>query len=110
MTVREAVAVIENISYRPGWKLEVNLGYGFADAVMIVLSALVEDAYGGPGSRRINVMMHKTLTATELQYFDIPRLLDWVRRFLFLEMEDHESREFFKFHGERVFDPHKGER
>ena len=108
MTPKEFVAVIEGIRYRPGWKLEAGYRVGH-NAVQIVLNALVDDAYGGPDARRIDVLMTTMLSALELEYFDVPRALDWVRR-LFMEMEDHESREFFKYNGVRVFDPHKGER
>jgi hypothetical protein len=105
---REFITVVGGVSYRPGWKLEAQVDYMRPGFVRVVLEALVDDAYGGPGSRRIGVMMHRALSAEEIYHFDVPRVLDWVRRSLFMEMEDHESREFFKYNGERVFDPHKG--
>jgi len=106
MRADEFIEVVRNISYRPGWKLTTDVDARY-NAVRVVLDALVDDAYDGPGARRISVMMHRLLTADELVYFDVSRVLDWVRQGLFMEMEDHESREFFKYNGERVFDPHK---
>jgi hypothetical protein len=104
---REFIAVVEGISYRPGWKLSADWHPGY-QSVQVVLNALVDDAYGGLGARRVDVLTMQMLSYRELEYFDVPRVLDWVRHCLIMEMEDHESREFFKYKGERVFDPHKG--
>lgn len=104
MTPSEFREVARQIQYKPGWKLDV------ADymrdpfrALHIVGTAQVEDAYGGHPAR---VMHQQILSILDVEHFDEARAVSYFYRF-FVEMERHETDEWFRYQGHRPYDPHK---
>lgn len=103
MKVREALAVIDQMSYKPGWRIEAKpiidkFGY---DALEVSLRMRVTDAY----DHSRTVMFQSAAVLHMLERQDEEGLVRDVMR-LIERAEVHEAREFFTYRGERPFDPH----
>jgi 5-methylcytosine-specific restriction endonuclease McrA len=105
--VMDVAAVIEGITYKPGWRLSVTrrqdyLFGGSPGVNLLRITAEVPDARH-PGRTT-------TVTADNFipEYVDSEEhLLRWVRHAL-TQVELHERDEFFRYQGDLVNDPHGG--
>ncbi len=103
MTPDEAVAVVESISYKPNWKIMATHNVDQFAVVMCVMHK-AEDTYH-PGVE-IPVVLTKTLHNLSLERsHGEDFLLEEVHRMI-REVELHELDEWFKYKGQRIYDPH----
>lgn len=96
LTTGELQDHLSGFSYKPGWAFKIY--DGAFEGQHIQITTVVPDTYGN-GDLTLDV--HSNLPPIpSLDYFKV--WLQW--RLAIIEV--HESREFFKFGGEVVFDPH----
>lgn len=104
MTLDDVNEIIAGLTYKPDWMIDLEHRWG---AVSLVLRMKVEDSRN-PGET-VKVRGGRTLDLYRLRTMAPDRFLDWVFTEI-MAMERHEAREWFRFHGELVDDPHAGER
>lgn len=97
LSADQITALVARMSYRPGWALSVFIDPWEGPVFRVV--ADVDNAYD-PGQRtelRINSRIPPCR--------DAAALFDWVCWRL-CQIEIHEAREFFRFDGAMLYDPH----
>lgn len=98
MNPYEAMAVLRNITYKPGWRLD----YRVLNAVLIFAWAFDRpDAITGEPGQGRGGETHR-LVGT----IDGPETLVRLAFMNALAVEEHEAREFFRYQGNRTFNPH----
>jgi len=92
MTNEELIAVIANIRYKPGFKLELK-EYESTGRLFLQVKALgAEEVLSG---RKWNVTQHMSVSELIQTAFKA-----------FLTFEEHECREAFAYKGQKVLGPH----
>jgi hypothetical protein len=91
---------ISNLKYKPGWKFALT-DYGYGDALEIIGCAYDSRALA---PTPIEFVMSRLVPASVTSSVD--SFTAWVKTLL-MEAEFHELREFFRYKGELVDDPHK---
>lgn len=97
MSVEQMQAVLDQVTYKPGWKFTVYQGEW--EGPHVVITTQVIDAYDPTQSTVLDV--HSSLPPMR----DEDQLMEWLAWRLG-RIEVHEMREFLKFDGQPVFDPH----
>ena len=110
MTLREAEAVLRELSYKPNWELKWSIMSHGIDSppgsslgsLVVQIMAQVVDA-GGRGPTDIHTLVEYnevTLGGLDEEMF-LRLMFD-----RFVNMEQHEAREWFKRKGVALYDPH----
>jgi hypothetical protein len=106
LTATELRGIIEKITYKPGWNFSLrdepsDLHYYYTQSVFTITFS-VPDAYGF--SNMVTIVSQVMFSLEMFQ--DAERFVDWVM-YQILDCEKHEMREFFRYDGVLVSDPHK---
>lgn len=107
MDIDHAIEVIEQVRYKPGWKITAKRVWGSDHDVRLVVDYLAPDSSNAPEYREtIAVDAHCVIDVS-----DIASDLDLLRKVLdsLIEVEIHEAREFFRYGPEAPFHPHSFE-
>ena len=92
--------LVSRISYKPGWTFELRQDRIIEDYAWLEIKAQVRD------SRNLEQTVEFVMKRTVPEYLTTPSMfLKWVA-YTLREAEIHEMREFFRFDGELVDDPH----
>lgn len=98
-------AVLERVSYRPGWKIEyLDDGMGFA---RLVVRAPVANTYDP--SQQVEILHSFPVPYYIIEQGDEQLILKWLARTL-QQVEIHESREWFRVNGAIYDNPHESPR
>jgi len=98
MTFRDIVQIIENITYKRGWSILVNVD-GLEKRPYLQVEFNAEDAETGnvEKQRCRKWMLSYHMTTTEIVYTALKAIQ---------AAEDHETREFFRYKNVRIVNPH----
>lgn len=102
MDIHELAKIVETIEYKPGWKFGVQPFSYCRNETELIISADLEDTYN-PGSKVLvaeKSIFPNFLTPSEVARFIYRCILD---------LERHETEEWFRVDGVRIYDPHKGQ-
>ncbi len=105
MTRSEVVTILNAVSYKPGYRLEIGDIWHESVLTVMLRTAEIPDA-SNPG-RKTQIIFQKTLDLIDLNL----REAWWVQNFiyrLFQEWEEHEMYEWLKIDGVQIQDPHRG--
>lgn len=104
MTPREFVKLVEETTYKPGWRMGAMLD-GPRRAVAVRVS--YETADVRDPKKRIPLLAEQLLTWDELELMEPEYVLRWLEEMLH-SMELHELHEWLRIGGQRVGVPHDG--
>ncbi len=103
MTYDQIAQVVQAVTYKEGHTITVRPGETMGGrTVYFLLEARVVDAKTGHGL--ISVKLERRALCD--QFVDLQDVLIFLQQELLLRYESHELREWFRFHGEFVVDPH----
>lgn len=105
MTIEDIEAVLERVTYRPGWKIRILPPEGpfhYDRALYLLVEARVEDTFN-PG-REVRVWHQRPVLPPDL-IRDEEHFLYLLRRELG-QVECHERDEWLRVDGEMKFNPH----
>jgi hypothetical protein len=94
------------VTYKPGWRIEMNRPLTAEDRhmLMLVVSASFPNSCGSsPATVQVGQSLFLPLEAWERM--EDRTQLEWIRHAV-RSLEEHESDEWFKFRGTVVHDPH----
>lgn len=100
LTLAEVKAVVESITYKPGWKIEATYDK-WSDSVMFEVRWMTDDSYHP--ERRIQVAMAERYP---INIFRSPATVIDIVRGLIHRAEKHESDEWLRVDGVLFHDPH----
>lgn len=100
LTPTTLAELVSRISYKPGWSFTLGQDRVIQDYTWLEVRAQVRDSRNP--EQTVEFVMKRIMP----EYLTTPALfLKWVKHVL-TEAEIHEMREFFRFDGELVDDPH----
>lgn len=103
MTRAEVIAIMERITYKPGWQIKIQEDWRKDTMIHVSLSWMAEDSTGKVKGKLIQVGSRHVFDI--YMFHDEKSILNrmyWV----FEQAERHETMEFFKYNGNPVYDPH----
>lgn len=101
MTPLQVSDVLEAVEYKPGWKLSWSFWWD-GKGVDVHWIMAVPDAY----NPALDVVFPGAVHSFKFEKMDEEGLIRELFR-MALRCEQHECAEFFKYKGDRVFDPHR---
>lgn len=105
MNLDELNEVMDQVTYKPGWTFELgHCGLG----VILTMRAWVPDSTT-PEHRPVEIVSRRPIDLLSLSRLDEAGFLDWLLCRV-MSLESHETREWFRYRGELVDDPHAGEK
>jgi len=115
VTCKEALALVQSITYKPGWKITASCEnggmygggsgrYGYVPAIAIRITASVPEA--ARPEIKATIEAGHMLGADELDSMSAEHLAEIIYHWV-LDSEVHEAGEFFSVGGRRPHDPHR---
>lgn len=99
--------ILSHVTYKPGWKIEAYRERVFQEyfRIMITVSCAAKDVTN-PAGEPILLTFTSSLDQESIAAMKDEDILRYFIYKAIWQMEEHEFKEWFKFNGQHVYDPH----
>lgn len=101
LTFAEAVEIVAKVQYKPGWRFHVSSYQSYPAPIcyLQIIFTAPDVRTGIPGN------IAGIVWPFHAELYDEKQLLGLALQAV-LHCEDHEAREFFRYDGKQIYDPH----